>query len=174
MSNFNILAAGMIVFFVAPWVAAFIRIKVKKPQRNYLIYYRYFVLMNVFLTSILVGIRLMFESAVPISNYSPALQSLTIQYGSMIMLVGILSAISVMQNNIIKLVPSLSWAPMLVIAAILDMVSIWHQPQLAHTTLILHVINNLVVAATLFMLAAVVYKKERRIITCFAGSAESM
>jgi hypothetical protein len=91
----------------------------------------------------------------------------------MILLIGVISAISVLQNNILKIIPALSWAPMLTIAAILDSLTIFHNPGLMHSTLMLHAVNNLVVAATLFTFAAIIYKKERRIITCFARSTES-
>jgi hypothetical protein len=174
MNNFNFLAAMMVLFFVVPWITGFISTKLKKTQRSYLVYYRHFVVINVFLTSLFVGLRLMLESQIPASAFSPVLQSLTIQYGAMILLIGIISAISALQSNILKIIPALSWAPMLTIAAVLDALTIFHNPALMHSTLMLHAINNCVVAATLFAFAALIYKKERRIITCFAGSTETI
>ena len=170
MNTYNLLAAGMALFFLLPFLTAFIWLKLKGSSRSYLVYYRHFVVINVFMTSIIVGLRLIFESEIPAAAFSPAVQSLTIEYGSMIILVGILSVISALQSNMLKLVPALSWAPMLSIAAILDLLSMWRHPQLIHTTLMLHVVNNIVIAAALFMFAAAIYKRERRIITCFAGS----
>lgn len=163
------LTLAMLAFYTLPWLTAAYVVRRNGSKRPHLVFYRHFVVINLFLSSLVVGGRLLFMHP-QVVQVSSALSVVEAEYGAIIIALGILTLFTVFQDNSLKLAAAIIWPPLLIILSVMHLAELAHMHTLMPGVIILHAINDLIVASTLVALGAWVYRKERRVITCFAGS----
>lgn len=162
---------AMFALYALPWLTALAVVRRTASKRAYLVYYRHFVLINILLSTLVVGSRLIFVHPQALTQMAPALSIVESEYGALLITLAALTVFTALQSGSLKLAPALIWSPLLIISALLHIGEALQAHTLMPGILVLHSINDLVVAGTLIALGLWVYRKERRIITCFADSS---
>lgn len=162
-----LLSLIMLSLYIAPFITAHVQSQ-KQPQKQHaLIYYRYFVIINICLSGLLISSR--YFHIADLQHHSMTAR-LALNYGALFFCLLILIAATSFQRNLLKFVPVLIWAPLMFCAIICHIIEINQQWVTASPILLLHIINDALVSGTLIYLGYRVYQKERRIITCYADS----